>query len=650
MIKKVKKNKNELIKYKNLENKASIFNIITQDTFLHIVAIIFIGVLLSIHLKNVQIVATHDGGLHMKRIYYTIYSLSQGYFPPLISPLLCNNFGYSMNIFYQPIVTYIPMIFSSITGSISVGLKYYACFTIIASGITMYVLGRKITKSNGAAFIMAFFYMIAPYKLLDVYVRFAIGEFTALVFVPLVFYGLYDLINDNGKKHYFIAIGAICIVLSHTLTSLYLAIFCLIYILINVKKLNMEKIKKIVINLIFIILISLFFIGPLIEANSLSEYTIFSDKWMKTDAEYMMDHGIEFSELFSIKENDTHLVFLMGISTFVFLMSTFYACFKVRKEHRKFYWYCFILGILCVIGSLKVFPWNIMPSILCKLQYPWRLLGFSNFFFAFVCGLNLVILIDLIKDNKRNLKLFLICAFIIIALIETIAIEHQFKYLNDDKNDVKTEESLEKNEKTSHWAINRDYLPIRAIELQNTYLTTRQDSTYVLEGNVSIDYEKKDELYDKVMISNGRKGSILEFPYYFYPDYEIKVTENGNSRIVNIQESKNGFLQYELENDVSEAVVEVYYRPTTITKICYIISGISFIAFVVYIIFENKNSKKNRNNKNNKESENGIENNKDIKNEIKNENEKEIEKEKEKVKVEVEDKDKNNININITKE
>ena len=95
----------------------------------------------------------------------------------------------------------------------------------------MYFLGRKITKSNGAGFAMAFFYMIAPYKLLDVYVRYAIGEFTALVFVPIVFYGLYDLINENGKKHYYIAIGAIGIILSHTLTSMYVAIFCLIYVL-----------------------------------------------------------------------------------------------------------------------------------------------------------------------------------------------------------------------------------------------------------------------------------------------------------------------------------------------------------------------------------------------------------------------------------
>ena len=595
------KKKNQLIKYESEKNKSIIFRIITQDTFLHIVALIFIGILLSIHLKNIEIVGTHDGGLHLKRIYYTIYSLKQGYFPPLISPLLCNNFGYSMNIFYQPIVTYVPMIFSYITQSISIGLKYYACFTIVASGITMYFLGRKITKSNGVSFLIAFFYMIAPYKLLDIYVRYAIGEFTALVFVPLVFYGLYDLINENGKKHYLISIGAIGIILSHTLTSMYVAIFCFIYVLINVKKLDLEKIKKIGCNLIFIILISLFFIGPLIEANSLSEYTIFSDRWMKTDADYMMENGIEFSELFIIKPNETNLVFLMGISTFAFLMTTFFAYFKVRKEHKQFYLYCLFLGILCVIGSSKIFPWNLMPKILCKLQYPWRLLGFSNFFFSFVCGLNFVILIDLIKD-KKVLKMVLIVGFVIIALYETICIEHDFQRINE-KLDVKMEESLEKNEKTSHWAINRDYLPLKAIELQDSYLTTRQDSTYVLEGNVSIDYEKKEELYDKIMISNGRKGSILEFPYYFYPDYEIKITENDKSRIIKNKESKNGFLQYELENDINEAVIEVYYKPTIITVICYIISGISFIVYVIYIILENKKNKRDNNNENKKKIE-----------------------------------------------
>ena len=78
--------------------------------------------------------------------------------------------------------------------------------------------------------------MIFPYKLEDLYTRYAIGEFTAFVFMPIIFQGLYNLLNGDKKRHYYIAIGATGLLLTHTISTEYTAIFCLIYKLKSILK------------------------------------------------------------------------------------------------------------------------------------------------------------------------------------------------------------------------------------------------------------------------------------------------------------------------------------------------------------------------------------------------------------------------------
>ena len=234
----------------------NVINQIKINKWIHYIILIIIGIVLSIGLKEIQIRDTHDGFLHFFRILGTYDTLSLGIFPPLVIQNYCNNSGYAMNLFYPPLVTYIPLLINIFTKSYMLTLKVFGAICIILSGITMYQCTYKITKNKCIAFLTGVFYMIAPYKLATVYKRYAIGEFTALVFMPLVFLGLYNLFNEDGKKHYYIAIGAIGLMLSHTITTVYTAIFCILYVLFYIKKLkNKEILKKCIINVIFILYI-----------------------------------------------------------------------------------------------------------------------------------------------------------------------------------------------------------------------------------------------------------------------------------------------------------------------------------------------------------------------------------------------------------
>ena len=383
-----------------------------ENKCLHYLIIIIIGIILSIPLNQIQIRDSHDGALHMLRLLGTKDALEMGYFPPLVNPNYCNGSGYAMNLFYPPLVTYLPLLVKLFTPTYMATLKIFGAICIIASGLTMYEFVYQVTKKRSIAIFSAIFYLIAPYKLANVYKRHAIGEYTAMVFLPLVFLGLHNLFNQDKRKHYYIAIGAIGLMLSHTVTTLYTALFCIIYILFNISKLkDKEIIKKCIINGIFIVLVSMLFWMPLFEATNKAEYTIMQDEIMGTNNKYTHDHTISFSQLFRDIGEENGTTFLIGIPTIIGMLFTIFAVKKVDKKYKDFYLLSIIFSLFSVFMISKFFPWIIMPNLICKLQYPWRMLGYFNLFISFVCGINLyIILKHLIK--KDNLKIIVVINYI----------------------------------------------------------------------------------------------------------------------------------------------------------------------------------------------------------------------------------------------
>ena len=568
---------------------------IKENKWVHYAIIVIIGIILSISLNNIQIRDTHDGSLHMLRLLGTMDTLEIGQFPPLINQNYCDSMGYSMNLFYPPLVTYLPLLIKLFTSTYMVALKIFGSICIILSGITMYKFVYQVTQKRSIALFSAFFYLIAPYKLANVYKRFAIGEFTAMIFMPLVFLGLYNLFNQDGKKHYYIAIGAIGLMLSHTVTTLYTAIFCVIYILFNFRKLKQKDIvKKCIINVIFILLVTMLFWMPLLEATSSAEYTIMNNKAMRTNGEFVSDNIISFSQLLYDKGEENGTTFIIGIPTMIIMISTIFVIKKVDNKYKELYLLNIIFSLISLFMVSRFFPWKFIPDLFCKLQYPWRMLGFFILFNSFICGVNLYLIIKNIS-KKSVLRIIIIFIFAVISIINSTMILSQF-YTKNDTLDETYETSIINNKKISHRQINRDYMPYKALVLQNSYVLDREDKTYVLSGNANILKEEKNNLTDKIELENINKDTILEFPYYYYVGYKITIETNNQIKEITPIESEHGYLSCVISEDIQQANINIKYEGTIITKISYIISAISLIVFIIYIVKETKKGESNAKN------------------------------------------------------
>lgn len=182
---------------------------ICNDKIIHYILLVFVATLASIPLIKFRIYGTDDGLIHILRVMGTSNILNTHIFPPLLSPVYCNGFGYAINAFYPPVVTYIPLLFKMFSISYINCLKIYTYITIIISGFTMYKLVNEISKRREIALFSAIIYMLIPYRLETIYNRFAIGEFSAYMFIPLVFLGIENLLNGDKTKHHYITIGAV---------------------------------------------------------------------------------------------------------------------------------------------------------------------------------------------------------------------------------------------------------------------------------------------------------------------------------------------------------------------------------------------------------------------------------------------------------
>lgn len=164
------------------------------------------------------------------------------------------------------------------------GIKFVSVTSVFVSGIYAYYLGRAMTKSDllGLAFGIAYIFM--PYRLFCFYYRFALSEAVAWAFLPILFYGLYTIINEEkarARGYIAIVIGGSGLILCHPFTALICGFSGLVYLLFNIKKtirLFLDKSKAIHLGIAAVLLVFMVvgYVYNLLE-GTMSDYYVFND-------------------------------------------------------------------------------------------------------------------------------------------------------------------------------------------------------------------------------------------------------------------------------------------------------------------------------------------------------------------------------------
>lgn len=585
-----------------------------------IIFIVSIFVCLPLLNKNCNIYID-DGIQHLCRLIGTEQTLVSKQFLPMIMSNFCNNFGYSWNIFYSPLTAYIPLIFRIFSFSFETCLKLFMFVVTVATGIAMYKFVIKITKNKNIAILASVLYIIAPYRITDMYVRMALAELTSFMFIPMVFSGMYSIINEN-KKSSLLIIGASGLILTHTVVCMYTAILCFVYLIVFIRKLNKKSILNLLVSLLMIVLITSFYWVGLAQHYFSTSYEVFVPGRMER-VDVLNFYKTSLSQLV-YTDQEQKMIYEIGIVTFIGLLLTPIAIMKFEKQGKekdftKIYGLFGILGIVLTIMTLKIFPFEKLPGTFTMIQFTFRLFEFTSFFFAIISAVNFWILIK--NFNIRDV----IIISLIACLLTTIygkKISYEKKY--DEKDFIEPRRVTKDVGRINAGMASFEYLPSKAFNCLKTYIADREDVPIILnnsDNQITIsDYEKNgsnmkmkilkaspelangtDKVYevseeltneedtiseanqdDESSKANTTSEDIkIELPYIYYLGYRVKI----DGKEVKYTESEHGFVQINVDKELNEeAEITVKYLGTNEMIIAFAVSLVSTVSYAIFTI------------------------------------------------------------------
>jgi hypothetical protein len=366
----------------------------------------------------------HDSNFHMFRYSGILNAWKDGQLVPQLDPASFGGFGYAPSLFYGPLTGWVVLIWTSFTPSASlfIGVNGMMALAVFGSALAFYALAREVTKKTVPSALAAVAYTVAPYHLLDFFVRRSDGEFFPFMFAPLVFLGLYRLTRPDNKKNAVLplAIGGAGMLLSHNLSALIWAVAALVFVAINWRSIFVGTAKKqwkkslpaLLFSGFLMLLLSAVYWLPMLEARGAATYNIMNSNFTEANmggrAEAVATRGIRIGELFFNTGVQGDMFFAFGLVAVLGVLAFYLARNKmpddIRKFTRQMLWFGLIAGFLSTVGS--AFLWEHAPNQVAIVQFPWRLLTITSFAMAFVSGFGLYYFLkDIMEKHQKSIPL-----------------------------------------------------------------------------------------------------------------------------------------------------------------------------------------------------------------------------------------------------
>ncbi len=381
----------------------------------------------------------HDLMFHMNRIVSMALGIREGNWRIYIQSHMLNGYGYATPIFYPQLFLYIPALLYSMYVPLYKCYYIYVISVNAATCIIAWYSFGKVAKNRKTAFTACAMYCLSIYRLMNVYARAAVGEYTAMAFFPLVLYGFYSLyIKAEDKINYKdtlpIIFGLSGIIQCHILSVEIIAQYIVVFVLVFARKTFRKKrfmalaMAAIVTFLLNIGVIYILFAGMKMNIllHHISASNIQADALTPAQIFGLFGHTIGTS-------NDSGTAYDMpftpgiAILTVCVIMLWFvinskrYSKKAADKDVRngKIVLAFFAFSILL---ASQLFPWDgigmkhfgaKLENILSVIQFPWRYMSMAAAIGSFAC----VILLNMIMEIKSEKTGSVMCAFFTVLIL-----------------------------------------------------------------------------------------------------------------------------------------------------------------------------------------------------------------------------------------
>lgn len=412
------------------------------------------------------------------RLYELHQSLKAGQFPVRISQDLGFGYGYPLFNFYPPFVYYIAEVFVLVGFGYITSIKLMIGLGFVLAAVAMYYFAKEYFGKTGGI-ISAIAYTYVPYHAVDVYVRGALPEFWAFVFVPAIFLS-YKKLHDYRENKYVIISGVLlaAFVLTHNLIAMMSGIFIGIYLLYLYTSATDKKrfLRQVLVSgILGLGLSASFWIPSFFErqytmidllTKELADYRqhfvylrqLWDSPWGYGGSLYGLLDGLSF-QIGKVHIIGSFLGFCIGI----------YLLKKRQVSWRIIMLFIFSLGFATFMTTFySEFIWNSL-QFFAYIQFPWRFLLLTGFFSSFLLG-------SLVLFTKSKKFQFVIAAITVSSII--------FLY----KDYFKPKEYFTR-------AVDKDYINLNIIKWRTSimafeYIPKGVATKKSLQGTTVIDIDK----------------------------------------------------------------------------------------------------------------------------------------------------------------
>ncbi len=571
--------------------------------------IIYISYIIIILISSIPIfcpflIRGHDIYFHLMRIEGLAEGLKSGQFPVKIQPVWYGGFGYAVSVFYGDLFIY-PVAILRLFG---VSLQNsYKCYLVLCNIMTILISGYSFKGIFRNSYIGVFgsaLYSLSVYRLVNLYTRGALGEYTGMAFLPLIVYACVLLLDKEGKKETLkkgstlLGAGMAFILQSHILTAeLTCLMLCGVALLYIRRLLRLEVIINVLRAVAIALSLSLWFIVPLADYMLSGRCNISITR----DDELMIQGlGIFISQIFPLFDNAVGESFDMsfgpqgdfaqGVGMGLFLaLPVFFALMigykrRFKAFENKIAVTAALFSILAITLSTLYFPWNFLSRlngifryIIVKIQFPWRFTGIAAVCLTLLWCAVIMFICRILGNNKG---IILSAAVMCIVLVSAW---HYYVDLLERGQRIVVKSSADMD---SYVKSGEEYVPI------GTDVNALRADALALNKDVEItDYSRQGTEIEFHYRNISDEDELIELPLLYYTGYCAAYREEGKPEyILKAEPGRNNVVSIVVKADTAGDVM-LYFREPILWRAAEIISLLSFVAMLAKYI---KHQKKQR--------------------------------------------------------
>lgn len=484
----------------------------------------------------------HDLFFHLVRIEGIKDGLLSGQFPVRINPTFCNGYGYANPVFYGDILLYIPAILRL------VGFQVAACYNVFGVLINLltsfgsYYCFQKMFRKREVAFASTLLYVLAPYRLVDLYIRSAVGEYCAFLFLPFVVYGMFRIYTeDTGKKQYQwcfwpLVLGLSGIIQSHVITGEMtgglILLTCVMLLSLTFQKKRLWALVK---TALFTAALNAWFLVPFVDYALTENVRVIQEGELRMiqKSGLLLPQLIGLFSGYSMNGRDGQegmageMPLYLGLSLVLgmVLCATMLCVMKLEENKRKKQAFFFLLLSVLTAWMVTVyFPWDrisvmfpkmpFVRTLVSNLQFAWRLLAPAVMLAVVTTGFGLLFLY-----NKEGKGAFVTAAVVLCLLtgIGSMDMMHQYVFYgkNADRRDLMNENTMNAISGAEYELVGADYSVMTEIFEPRAY------------GEIEISNYTKNGTSISMYVENGGTEGYVLLPLQAYKGYSV--TSEGNS-------------------------------------------------------------------------------------------------------------------------